>query len=85
MALAPYDVVAKGYFVEKEFGRDFQYANNESGFFPDFPHIVFVGPNSESSRYAKVLNTVAHVAVDEDAYGNPVVEKWKIKRHTKYS
>lgn len=30
-------------------------------------------------RFAKVLKTVVHVAVDEDEYGNPVIEKWKCK------
>jgi len=37
------------------------------------------------SRYGKVLKTVAYIAIDEDEYGNPVVEKWDIKKYRKYS
>jgi len=28
---------------------------------------------------------VAYIAVDEDEFGLPVVEKWNIKRHRNYS
>lgn len=31
-------------------------------------------------RCAVVRNTVAYVAVEEDAYGNPVLEKWSITK-----
>ena len=30
-------------------------------------------------RFARVLKTVAHVAVDEDEFGCPVIEYWQIK------
>ena len=32
-------------------------------------------------RFAKVLKTVTHVVVDEDAAGNPVVERWQTRGH----
>jgi len=48
-------------------------------FAPGFPHLVFVG-NGEV-RFAKVLKTVAYIVIDEDANGDPVVEKWAIKGH----
>jgi hypothetical protein len=37
-----------------------------------------------TKRTATVKKTVAYVAVDEDEFGNPVVEKWQIKRHVVY-
>tara|TARA_R110000796_G_scaffold247918_1_gene374045 strand:- start:309 stop:683 length:375 start_codon:yes stop_codon:yes gene_type:complete len=36
--------------------------------------------NDSGWRYAKVLKTVAHIVTDENEYGDPVVEKWEIKR-----
>jgi hypothetical protein len=86
MALAPYSKIGTvvGHFVEKERGRTFDYKLNDSGMFPEFPHIVYVGPGGEHERFAKVLKTVCYMAVDEDAMGNPVVEKWFIKKHKVY-
>jgi len=40
--------------------------------------------NNNGYRYALVKKTVAYVCVDEDDYGQPVVEKWHIKRHREY-
>ena len=34
----------------------------------------------DGQRYAKVLKTVAYIAVDEDPNGQPVLEKWEISR-----
>ena len=34
---------------------------------------------------AKVLKTVAYILLDEDEYGEPVIEKWKIKKHNVYN
>ena len=36
-------------------------------------------------RMAKVLKTVAYILLDEDEYGEPVIEKWKIKKHNVYN
>lgn len=47
------------------------------------PHYVYVGDGEP--RMALVLKTVAYIAVDEDARGNPVLEKWKIKRKREYA
>jgi len=50
-----------------------------------FPHRVCVNdPRGWAYRYARVLKTVAHVVIDEDEYGHPVIERWKIKRHTSF-
>lgn len=72
-----------GYFREKEFGRPFEYKLNDNPAFPDIPHLVFVGPEGDQLRFAKVLKSVAYVAVDEDENGL-VFEKWYIKGHRFY-
>jgi hypothetical protein len=53
----------------------------------DYPHRVHVqtSPIGESGwRYARVLKTVAYIVTDEDEHGQPVIEKWDVKRHTTY-
>ena len=49
---------------------------------PEFPHRVAVGHGE--TRVARVLKTVAHVVIDEDEEGKPVVERWKISQHRLY-
>jgi hypothetical protein len=43
-----------------------------------------VALSHEETRFARILATVAYIATDEDAEGNPVSEKWAIQR-TEYS
>lgn len=79
-----------GEFVEKQHKRLFQYAKADPthdafGLSNNLPHVVFVGPTGEDKRYAHVKNTVAHVAVDEDEHGKPIIQKWDIKNHKKYT
>lgn len=52
-------------------------------FAPDAMHVVYVGPHAER-RYARVLKTVAYIAVDETADGEPVWDKWEIASHREY-
>lgn len=80
-----------GSFAEKECGCYFEYAvrpDEGIDFAPDCPHIVYVTmpiPGVDHGfRYAKVLKTVAWIAVDEDENGDPVYEKWDIKQHRFY-
>lgn len=86
MAFAPADTTfgVLGEFQEVEFGKFFQYAANPykgtDAFCKDFEHIVFT---IDGFRYANVLKTVAHICNDEDAEGNPLTEKWNIKKHYK--
>lgn len=47
----------------------------------DFPHLVYT---ADGDRIAKVLKTVAHVVVNEDADGNGVVEIWPLRQHREY-
>lgn len=54
-----------------------------------FPHKIWVTePRAgidQGYRYGEVKKTVAYLAVDEDAFGNPVIEKWYIKNHELYT
>ena len=81
-----------GQFVEKDHGHTFEFIERNScdrcNFAYDFPHRIFVGHNgkwfeSDETRVAKVMKTVAYVIVDEDENG-PVVEKWQTKGHHLY-
>lgn len=37
--------------------------------------------NTEERRFARILKTVAYIAVDENAEGKPVLAKWHITQH----
>ena len=89
---APINVNTLGQFVEKSYGKIFEYAAaTERHLFPaatggrniDYPHVVYVGPFAEE-RFALVKGTVAYVVVDESDDGSAVIEKWNIKGHRKY-
>ena len=75
-----------GQFRHKDTDVLFEFAERrhpDDSFAPDMPHVIYVGPDSES-RLAKVLKTVAYVVVDEEANGEPVIEKWQIKQFRAY-
>jgi hypothetical protein len=74
----PMDEVV-GEFLNKDTSCYFDFKKNTTGVFPEYPYEVFVGPNAESTRLARISKTVAYVVVDEDECGNPVEEKWRIK------
>ena len=88
MAYFTHTVDPIGCFDEKEYGNPFEYSNNDDPYSwcEDFPHKIWVGDvvNGNGYRYGIVKKTVAYVSVDEDEYGQPVIEKWHIKRHRKY-
>ena len=49
--------------------------------------MVWVGDTAgggQGWRHAKVLKTRAYVVTDEDEYGMPIVEKWKLKKNNVY-
>jgi len=77
-----------GSFVEADYGHMFEYAirpDEGVDFAPDCPHIVYVGNGAGyRTRYARVLKTVAYIAVDEDDDGEPVLQKWQLKNHRQY-
>lgn len=78
----------KNVFEFTERNTDYEWRNGWLS--DDFPHLVYVGEAGQSSigsttRIARVCKTVAYIVVDEDADGNPVVEKWKIKNRKNYA
>jgi len=74
-----------GNFIEKSRGNFFEFTKNTGWLADKYPHEVFVGPLFHGeSRKAKVLKTVAWIVVDEDEFGEPIVEKWHIKKKFLY-
>jgi hypothetical protein len=72
-----------GQFQEKEFKRYFEYrpTQNPWALANGLNYEIAVGPDRiPQVRFAKILKTVAYVAVDEDAEGKPVLQKWDIKK-----
>jgi hypothetical protein len=70
-----------GQFREADHGMVFEFAERrwpDDTFASDMPHVIYVGKDAEP-RLAKVLRTVAFVVIDEDADGQPVIERWEIK------
>lgn len=81
-----------GCFREREKGRLFEFSHNQDlseVWAYQFPHKIWVTEPREGMdcgyRYGVVKKTVAYLAVDEDAYGNPVMEKWYIKGRREYA
>jgi hypothetical protein len=74
-----------GRFKHAETNVDFEYAVRPVDgvdFADDGMHIVYVADGTY--RYARVLKTVAWVAIDENADGTPVWERWPLKQHDQY-
>jgi len=93
MSYAPTNAIKRviGTFKNKAHGTSFDYESNtpDDSWLPvvDYPHRVWVNcnPINDSGwRYAKVKKTVAYIVLDEDQYGQPVIEKWSIKNHITY-
>ena len=92
MSYAPTNTIKRviGTFKNKEHGTSFDYEANtpNDSWLPivDYPHRVWVSSFFEDSgwRYANVKKTVAYIVLDEDEYGQPVIEKWSIKNHITY-
>ena len=93
MAFAPHtnDMVTEsnnlpyvlGGFNETEYGHFFEYAQNNTGLFPEFAHIVYITDlriGGESGyRFANVKKTVAYI-LDS----NEELQKWIIKGNRQY-
>lgn len=71
-----------GGFRELSVGKNFWYGKTKYQWAleHDLPHEIV---SDHGNRYAKVLNTVAYVAVDENDDGTPKLEKWYIKHFQK--
>jgi hypothetical protein len=81
-----------GVFVEKDHGNWFEYSVNDDMdqiTCYQFPHKVWVGGQGvcgdQGYRYATVKKTVAYIVIDEDDCGEPVIEKWHLKKNTQYA
>lgn len=72
-----------GEFVEKEHGKSFTYKKTNDAWAKkhNLPHEIDV---HDGVRYGHVKGTVAHVATDENPDGTPKIEKWKLKKHSKW-
>ena len=73
--------VVLGSFREVDHGHLFEYAERSgfpSDFYPDMPHVMFVGPNGET-RLANVKKTILTMV-----NGDGQIEKWMIKQHRVY-
>ena len=93
MAFSPFDKMHNliGIFTESTKGFEFEYEPNDpsDSWLPmvNYPHRVWVATrpiNDQGWRYAHVKKTVAYIVVDEDDYGQPVIEKWAIKKNRIY-
>ena len=90
MAYYTYTKDPIGQFVERDTGNYFEYSTNTDSFAwcEDFPHKIWVGDQQiggqQGYRYGIVKKTVAYVAVDEDEFGLPVLEKWSLKSNREY-
>jgi hypothetical protein len=81
------DSSIQGCFRLKENDNYFEYSLNDDpmNWCEDFPHKVWVGDVvGQGYRYGIVKKTVAYVAVDEDEFGLPVLEKWDLKQSRVY-
>tara|TARA_B110000503_G_scaffold14278_1_gene19486 strand:- start:2376 stop:2669 length:294 start_codon:yes stop_codon:yes gene_type:complete len=78
-----------GCFYEKDSDHLFEYSANKEEMTDEweFPHLIWVSHNAvgmNNYRYGIVKKTVAYVAVDEDEFGLPVLEKWNLKMSRVY-
>jgi hypothetical protein len=96
MAMAPLADINRnlvaGSFNEADCGHYFEYSHADADDyspFPDYPHKVYVGGEGiggeQGYRWARIAETRAYLVMDEDAYGEPVVERWVLKRHRRYT
>ena len=77
-----------GWFTHADTKCDFHWRANDTGIWPDLPHLILVGPDylpePQRLRFGRVLKTVAHVAIDEADDGSPVLERWPLGRNVAY-
>ena len=81
-----------GCFREKDCDNLFEFSHNQDldeVWAYRFPHKIWVTTPQDGIdcgfRYGTVKKTVAYLAVDEDEFGEPVMEKWYIKNHREYA
>ena len=91
MAYYTYTKDPIGVFTEVEVGNYFEYSlNDDTGSFCEgFEHKIWVGGGGvcgmQGYRYGTVKKTVLEICIDEDEYGRPVTQKWKIRNRKEYA
>lgn len=84
------DSSIRGCFTHKDHNTFFEFstAPADEQFFGDYYDskvwVHAVPDTAGAYRLARVKKTVAYVIVDEDENGNPVVEKWMLKKFQSY-
>lgn len=83
MSLAPSSIALNsvlGCFYHADTGACFEYIPSDKAWdeADAYPHMICLDEGKQI-RYANVFKTVAYVVTDEDANGQPVVEKWHIR------
>ncbi|MFZ9080864.1 MAG: hypothetical protein ACO23H_20215 [Alphaproteobacteria bacterium] len=76
-----------GIFEEREVGNYFEFSENNTGLFPEQPHLIWVcdpWTMDQGYRFGTVKKTVAYLMVEEDEFGKPVFEKWELKKCREY-
>lgn len=80
-----------GCFREKSEGNLFEFSHNldlSETWAYGFPHKIWVTTPVDGIdsgyRYGIVKKTVAYLAVDEDEFGRPILQKWHIKQRREY-
>lgn len=81
-----------GCFRERDSDNLFEFSHNQDlseVWAYEFPHKIWVTTPIDGIdcgyRYGTVKKTVAYLAVDEDEFGRPVMEKWYIKGRREYA
>jgi hypothetical protein len=81
-----------GSFYEKDCGNFFEFSHNQylsEVWAYRFPHKIWVTTPADGIdcgyRYGIVKKTVAYLAVDEDEFGEPVMQKWQINQRRDYA
>jgi hypothetical protein len=74
-----------GEITEREHGKYFEYGVRPADgcdFAEDAMHVIAMSDGS--TRYARVLKTVAWVVINEADDGSPVWERWELKANREY-
>lgn len=80
-----------GMFEEREVGNWFEFSRNDDDFdfAAPYPHKIWVTTPRDGIdsgyRYGTVKKTVAYIVTDEDDCGQPIIEKWFLKKHNIYA
>lgn len=78
-AIGEFTIVGYGTWYEYRISKGDAPMQGTWGIDNGFKHEIMVCDGSV--RFCNIKKTVAYIAVGEDEYGKPIVEKWKIKHN----